>query len=203
MQIKTLVVGPVETNCYIVINEQEHACVLVDPGDESNAILDYVESQSLKVSAILLTHGHFDHVNGVPAIVEETNAVVYMHRLDDASERHSPYFPLALPANGRYYSEGDIINEAGLSFSVLETPGHTPGSVSLICEDALFTGDTLFCGSCGRTDLEGGDSDTELKSLKKLCAIEGEYDVFPGHMDQTTLFREKNFNPYCRMAQNS
>ena len=96
--------------------------------------------------------------------------------------------------------EGDVVELDSLRFEVFSTPGHTPGGVSLRCQDALFTGDTLFCGSCGRTDFPGGDMDQQLLSLKKLCLLEGDYEVYPGHMDQTTLERERQFNYYCRMA---
>ena len=106
-----------------------------------------------------------------------------------------------LPEGGRYYDDGDVLRFAGLSFEILATPGHTPGGVSIICEDALFTGDTLFRGSCGRTDLPGGDMDEELRSLKKLCDLPGDYEVYPGHMDSSSLERERNFNYYCREAK--
>ena len=150
--------------------------------------------------AVLVTHGHFDHVGAVSAVAEETGAAVYMNKKDDASVRQSFHFPFALPAGGKYYQDGDQITEAGLVFHVMETPGHTPGSVCLRVEDALFTGDTLFRGSCGRTDLDGGDMDAMMHSLKKICRLEGDYEVYPGHMEATSLLRERLFNYYCRRA---
>jgi glyoxylase-like metal-dependent hydrolase (beta-lactamase superfamily II) len=137
-------------------------------------------------------------VNGV---AEETGATVYMNKKDDQRNANGNFMlPYTLPDNGVYYDEGDVIELDSLKFEVFATPGHTPGGVTLRCEDALFTGDTLFQGSCGRTDLPGGDMNEELRSLKKICQLEGDYEVYPGHMDSSTLERERQFNYYCRMA---
>ncbi len=202
MLIKTFSVGQFETNCYIVSDEDSLECAVIDPGDESNTILDYLESNHLKCRVILLTHGHFDHIGAVLPVSEETGAPVYVHEKDDARNSLDNRFAFHLPENGFYYKEGDTVQVGSLRFEVLETPGHTPGSVTLRCGDALFTGDTLFKGSCGRTDLPGGDMVQELDSLKKLCALEGDYEVYPGHMDASTLERERMFNYYCRAAMN-
>ena len=203
MLIKTIPVGQLETNCYVVTDEKTLDCAVIDPGDESNTILDYLEEHRLHCRAIFLTHGHYDHVGAVEAVAEETGATVYMSRLDDAEERRDPHFPFHLPDGGEYYGDGDSVEIAGLRFEVLGTPGHTPGGVTLRCGDALFTGDTLFRGSCGRTDLPGGDMDEELRSLRKICALEGDYEVYPGHMDPSSLARERLFNYYCRAAMNA
>ena len=200
MLIKTLPVGDLETNCYIVTNEQTLESVVIDPGDESNTILDYLEDNHLTCKAIFLTHGHYDHVGAVSALQEETGAPVYMNAKDDAKNMHSFHFPFSLPENGKSFDDGDVVEAAGLTFHILATPGHTPGSVVIRVEDALFTGDTLFRGSCGRTDLDGGNMDDMLQSLKKICALEGDYEVYPGHMDCSSLIRERNFNYYCRAA---
>ena len=202
MLIKTLPVGQLETNCYVVSDEDTLACAVIDPGDESNTILNYLEDNRLKCRAIFLTHGHFDHVGAVEAVMEETGATVYMHEKDDIRSGAPSRYAFSLPEGGVYYKDGDKIQVGGLCFEVLETPGHTPGGVTLRCENALFTGDTLFKGSCGRTDLPGGDMVQELDSLKKICALPGEYEVYPGHMDPSTLERERMFNYYCRAAMN-
>ena len=199
MLIKTLPVGQLETNCYVVTDERSLLCAVIDPGDESNTILDYLEDNRLRCEAILLTHGHYDHVGAVAAVAEETGATVYMCRRDDLGGR-DPRMPLTLPAGGEYIDEGDAIELGALRFEVLATPGHTPGGLSFRCGEALFTGDTLFRGSCGRTDLPGGDMDEQLRSLKKLCALPGDYEVYPGHMDPSTLDRERALNYYCRLA---
>ena len=198
MLIKTLPVGDLETNCYLVTNEKTLESVVIDPGDESNTILDYLESNHLSCKAIFLTHGHYDHVGAVDAVQEETGSTVYMNAKDDAKNMHSFHFPFTLPENGRYYDDGDVLTIAGIDFTILSTPGHTPGSVVIKAEDALFTGDTLFRGSCGRTDLDGGNMEDMLQSLKKICSLEGDYEIYPGHMDCSSLIRERNFNYYCR-----
>ena len=200
MLIKTLPVGDLETNCYVVTNEKTLECVVIDPGDESNTILDYLESNHLTCKAIFLTHGHYDHVGAVEAVQEETGATVYMNAKDDAKNMQSFHFPFTLPENGRTYDDGDVVSAAGIDFSILSTPGHTPGSVVIRAEDALFTGDTLFRGSCGRTDLDGGSMEEMLQSLRKICSLEGDYEVYPGHMDCSSLIRERSFNYYCRAA---
>ena len=202
MLIKTLPVGQLEANCYVVTDEKTLCCALIDPGDESNTILDYLEDNHLQCKAIFLTHGHFDHVGAVSAVAEETGATVYMHRGDDRGGRDD-HFPFTLPDGGEYIDEGDAVELPGLRFEVLATAGHSPGSICLVCGNALFTGDTLFRGSCGRVDPEGGCPDDELRSLKKLCALPGDYEVYPGHMDATTLERERALNYYCRLAMQS
>lgn len=200
MNIKTIPVGQLETNCYVVVNEETLACVVIDPGDESNAIMDYIESNRLRCEAIMLTHGHFDHVGAVNEILEQTGCALYINPRDEGYEVGKSGMKFKMPEGGKYYDDGDIIVEAGLEFKVLATPGHTPGSVCLICGDALFTGDTLFRGSCGRTDLPGGSMREEMRSLKKICQLEGDYEVYPGHMDSSSLERERRFNHYCREA---
>ena len=200
MNIKTIPVGQLETNCYVVVNEETLACVVIDPGDESNAIMDYIESNRLRCEAIMLTHGHFDHVGAVNEILEQTGCALYINPRDEGYEVGKSGMKFKMPEGGKYYDDGDIIVEAGLEFKVLATPGHTPGSVCLICGGALFTGDTLFRGSCGRADLPGGSMREEMRSLKKICQLEGDFEVYPGHMDSSSLERERRFNHYCREA---
>ena len=200
MLIKTLPVGQYETNCYVVTNENSLECVLIDPGDESNTIMDYLESNHLKCRAIMLTHGHFDHTGAVEAVMEQTGAPVYMNANDDIRKGATVFSGFKMPEGGRYYGDGDKIEVAGLCFEIMATPGHTPGGVTIRCENALFTGDTLFCGSCGRVDMPGGDMQVELESLRRICSLPGDYEVYPGHMNSTTLERERMFNYYCRAA---
>lgn len=200
MLIKTLPVGQLETNCYVVTDENALVCAVIDPGDESNTILDYIEDNKLSCKAILITHAHFDHVSAVNAMLEATGAELYMCEKDlelaktGASGRFTP------PENTHFYNDGDEVKVAGLTFKVMETPGHTPGGVTLICGDALFTGDTLFRGSCGRTDLPGGDMRAELRSLKRIASLEGDYEVYPGHAESSMLSIEREHNPYVRHA---
>ena len=200
MLIKTIPVGHLETNCYIVTNEETLDCVVIDPGDESNTILDYIEDNRLKCKAILITHGHYDHTGAADTVAEETGARVYMNKADDKRVMNSHSFIYALPDSGIYFTDGDVIRAAGMDFEIMATPGHSQGSVTIRCGNALFTGDTLFKGSCGRTDLDGGDTETILHSLKRLCSLEGDFEVYPGHMESSTLIREKMLNYYCRLA---
>lgn len=193
MLIKGIEVGNLETNCYIVTDESTLDCAIIDPGDESNTILDYVESNNLHPVAIMLTHGHFDHINAAEAIAEELDIPVWINEKDtDASGKYNPWKYQG--KNPRLYKEGDVLKVGELGFLVIETPGHSAGSVTLLCGDAMFCGDTLFRGGCGRTDLEGGNMQQLLESLKRLSGISKNYEVYPGHGEYTTLDREKRFN---------
>ena len=200
MLIKTLPVGMLETNCYIVTDEESKKCAIIDPGAESSVILDYIESNKLIPVAVFLTHGHYDHHMALDAVLEETGIAAYVHESEvDRSGQGGRH---VLKDNGKlsFYSEGDVIKVGDLEFKVLSTPGHSKGSVTLMCEDALFTGDTLFRCECGRTDLEGGCEDTMMKSLKRLSQLDGDYEVYPGHADASNLSYERNFNRYMRYA---
>ena len=194
MQILTMPVGLYQTNCYMVWGEGDK-CVLIDPGYMPAELLAQVQSQGKKLEAILLTHGHFDHVGAVRDIVAETDCKVYICDLETA-------LPEGLTAGKLYYThsynDGDQVEAAGLTFKVLHTPGHTPGGVCLVCEDVIFSGDTLFASSIGRTDFPGGSYDTLKKSLQKLTALSGDFRVFPGHGEDTTLDFERKTNPYMR-----
>ena len=200
MLIKTLPVGQLETNCYIIIDEQTQRCVIIDPGAESNTILDYIESNNLIAHAIMLTHGHFDHRMAFQAVLDETKAHAYIHELEIASQGDDLNYKLEDNGKMIFYSEGDVIKFGGLEIHVMETPGHTPGSVTLRCEEALFTGDTLFRDGCGRTDL-GGSMEDMLLSLKRLYDLKGEFEVYPGHAGATSLERERRFNHYMKTAK--
>ncbi len=199
MLIKSFELGQLITNCYIVTDENTLECAIIDPGAHASVILNYLEENKLKAKAILITHGHFDHTTAAENVSKGTGAPIYVNQKDCMRGEHSSMHYRA-PEGVKYYAEGDEINISGLKFKVLETPGHSPGSVTLMCEDALFTGDTLFQDSCGRTDLEGGNMQTLLASLKKLYNLEGDFDVYPGHAGSTTLERERRFNYYMQRA---
>ena len=193
LQIHTLPLGDYQTNCYILHQEGNRDCVVIDPGYEPEIILSYLSEKGLTLQAILLTHGHFDHVGAVRELAAQTDCRVYINPKDLS-------MPPMLTAGPLYYTntygEGDLLDIAGISFRVLETPGHTPGSVCLITENNIFSGDTLFCGSCGRTDLPGGDYRAMKESLKRLASIREDYSVYPGHGSNTTLAWEQKTNPY-------
>ena len=193
LQIHTLPLGDYQTNCYLLCEDSR--CVIVDPGYEPETVLAFLKAKGLTAEAILLTHGHFDHVGGVKAIAAELDCPVYLHKAELS-------MPPMMTAGTLYYThtydEGDTLSLAGLTIRVLHTPGHTPGSVCLICENVLISGDTLFAGSCGRTDLPCGNWTTIRQSLQRLAALEEDYTVYPGHGESTTLSREKRYNPYLR-----
>ena len=193
MNIHTLTLGDYRTNTYILQNGSR--CAVIDPGYEPETVLSFLRQKALTVDAILLTHGHFDHVGAVRALAAETDCKVYLHEAELS-------MPPMMTAGPLYYTdtygEGDTAAAAGLAVHVLHTPGHTPGSVCLIAEDTMFSGDTLFAGSCGRTDLPGGSWQDILRSLKRLSKLEKDYTVLPGHGESTSLAREKRYNPYMK-----
>ena len=195
INIRTLPLGAYQTNCYLVWGDDSPSCVVIDPGYEPETVLSEVRKLGKTLAAILLTHGHFDHVGGVREIAMDVECPVYLCEQDLS-------MPQAITAGPLYYTnlygEGDFVELAGLSFKVLHTPGHTPGSVCLMCENVLFSGDTLFWGSCGRTDLPGGNWAAIVKSLKRLADLPGDYNVYPGHGNTTKLSFERKMNPYMR-----
>lgn len=199
MLIKTLPLGHMEANCYVVTDENTLECAVIDPGDEFNTVMDYLEETKLTVRAIFLTHGHFDHTGAAAALHEETGAPIFIHKADFTD--HPDSFRFMGPKDTRFWSDGDTVDVGALRFRVLETPGHSPGSVTLKCQDALFTGDTLFAGACGRTDLPGGSLEKLMMSLRRLADMPGDYEVYPGHMDPTILDVEKATNYYMRYAK--
>ena len=200
MLIKTLPVGQLETNCYVVTDEDSLDCAVIDPGDESGTILDYLEDNKLHCRAVLLTHAHFDHVGAANALLEATGARLYMCEKELELVKGRASGRLKGPEEVENYRDGGIGEGGGLRFEVMETPGHTPGGVTLRCGEALFTGDTLFRGSCGRTDFAGGDMRQELRSLKRIAELPGDYEVYPGHAESSMLSIEREHNPYVRHA---
>ena len=180
MKIDSIQVGPIMTNCYLLCDDAAGVCCVIDPGDEPARVEQMVQRSGCELRYILLTHGHFDHCTG--------------------SEMQFARLP---EKNQRYYKDGDTLTLGALTISVLETPGHTPGSVCLLVGDVMFAGDTLFRGSCGRTDFPGGDYRAMLRSLGRLGKLEGNYQVYPGHEQPTNLDFERRFNPYMQqgMAQ--
>lgn len=201
MLIKSLTLGHIQTNCYIVTDENTLECAIIDPGAESNTIMDYLEENKLKCRYILLTHGHFDHTGAVEEVMRQTGATVCMHKKDVRRTIAELGFRYSPPKGTVFIKEGDKINVGSLVFEVIETPGHSEGGLTFRCEDALFTGDTLFRDSCGRTDLPGCNGADMMKSLKKLRDLPGDYEVYPGHMEATSLERERRYNCFMQQAE--
>ena len=201
MIFKHLTVPPIGTNCYIFGDAASERCAIVDPGEDAAGILAAVEELGLTVSAIFLTHGHYDHVGALPELRRALPDVpVYLHPADKAA-RDGALIPDPGPTED--YGDGDRILVGGLTVEVLHTPGHTPGGVCLKVGDTLFTGDTLFRGSMGRTDLPGGSYSQLMASLKTLADLPGDYKVYPGHEGPSTLEGERQTNYYMREAMES
>ena len=201
MKIRCIPVGALQTNCYLAWQEGSHTCVVIDPGDEAQSLLALIRAENLSVEAVFLTHGHFDHVGAAVALVKETGCTLWVHQKDwtmPAGYGIAQLFPLAnrdaCPAS--FYCHGQTVNAAGLTFTVWETPGHTWGSVCLLTENALFSGDTLFAGSIGRTDFPGSSVEAMRASLGFLKEQTGDYTVYPGHGEATDLAYEKAHNPF-------
>ena len=201
MKVSVMQVGPIGTNCYFLQDEESGLLAIIDPGDDWERILHQVKKAEGEVKYILLTHGHYDHATAVPDLVKALPGVqVYIHQAD-ANGAGSQLFPLAAQVKDlNNYDEGDTLTLGSLTIEVLHTPGHSKGSVTLKVGDVLFTGDTLFCGSCGRTDLRGGSYEKIMESLKRLGELEGDFHVCPGHDRTSTLERERKYNPFLLEA---
>ncbi len=207
-EIYTLPLGSMGTNCYIIATENKNA-VAVDIGDDFPKFKKFIEDRGLNLKKILLTHSHFDHVLGTEEARKTYDAEVFVHELDSwkLNDEEGCFCGLKY---GMHFNpvtkfteikDSDTITQDELTFKVLHTPGHSAGSVCYICDDVIFSGDTLFCGSMGRTDFEDGSSEDILKSLKKLANLKGNYKVYPGHFQNTMLEAERKNNPYMKMAQ--
>jgi hydroxyacylglutathione hydrolase len=198
MIIETIVVGPLESNCFIIANENTKEALLIDPGDEPDRILELIAENNYKIKYIVCTHAHFDHVSALPEIKKETNAKIVIHRDELDIYKHTRDLAASwgyeldhLPDPDIFVSEGDTLKIGDLKFEILHTPGHSPGGICLYGKGILVAGDTLFAGSVGRTDLYGGDIEKLKISFKRLIALPDEVKVLPGHGPETTIRNEK------------
>jgi len=206
MNVETLAIGAFETNCYVASGAAQEA-IVIDPGDNADTIVAFLKARRLTVAAYLLTHGHVDHVSAVAAVCQSLPAPVYLHSADlawafDNVNQMLPFYPAPTPpaAPGRPLADKERRTDAGLPYEVISTPGHSPGSVCFFFaeEHVLFSGDTLFAESVGRTDLPGGDSRALAASLTRLAKLDGSTRIYPGHGPATDMAREKKHNFFLR-----
>lgn len=204
MNIETIIVGPIQVNCFILTCPVSNQSAIVDPGDDAEDILKTIRSASLDLKYILLTHGHFDHIGAVSTVKATTGAAVLMHKADEflveSASVQARAFGLPAPnsfAVDHYVDDGDTISVGQLNASVITTPGHSPGGVCFKFDNDIFAGDTLFYGGIGRTDLPGGNYHQLIASIKnKLFTLPDDMRVFCGHGPSTTIGREKKYNPF-------
>jgi len=202
--ITTLVVGPLQVNCYLVACPASRDALVIDPGDEGERIAAAVRTAGWRVVGIVNTHGHFDHVGANQTLVDATGAVLLIHERDlpllQKAQLHAQVYGLRAapsPAPDRLLQDGDQVAFGTLSCEVIHLPGHSPGGIALHCGDHLFCGDVLFAGSIGRTDLPGGDHRTLVEGIRaRLWPLPGETIVHPGHGPDTTIARERLSNPF-------
>ncbi len=202
MLIEKLVVGAFEANCYILYGDAGNSCLVIDPGDESGRILNRLNALNLKAEAVILSHGHPDHILAAPELKKETGASIMMHQGDSdlVNDKTLAYMlgmkEMASIQPDRLLEDGQVVEAAGFKVQVIYTPGHSRGSICLLHEDKLFSGDLLFCGGVGRFDLPGGNDKELRKSLDKIVKLPPETKVYPGHGPETTIEAEYRGNFY-------
>jgi hydroxyacylglutathione hydrolase len=205
MEIEKIIVGSLEVNCYVISDSGSSEALIIDPGDEPEKIIGYIDAKALKPKYILFTHAHYDHVCAVKELHDRYKSVLVMHE----DEIHTygmtarfcvslGYEPEDFPYSQKTVKDGDVITIGRYDFKIIHTPGHTPGSICISTGNVLFTGDTLFRAAAGRTDLQGGDFGVLLSSLKRLMLLPGNTKVFCGHKDDTSIGEELVINPFVR-----
>ncbi|MEO2507205.1 MBL fold metallo-hydrolase [Clostridium paraputrificum] len=197
MIIKAIPAGIYDANCYIVMDEKTKDAVVLDPGGDGEILERAIKDMGANVKSILLTHGHMDHVGGVEYLSDKLNVPFYISKIDEEyMEKDNYVFGSIRNANG-YLEDGNDLSFGSLNIKVIATPGHTKGGLCFLIEDKLFTGDTLFQGSIGRTDFIGGSFPEIINSIKtKLLPLGDEIEVYPGHGPKSSIGYEKGYNMY-------
>jgi len=210
MNIHCIALGAYQTNSYVVSNSEEAAdCVIVDAGFDANELLSYLQGNQLQPQALLLTHGHVDHIAGVSLLCQAFPSMAVMVYCDEVKMLADPANnlsamtgqPISIESGSRVLQDNETVKQAGIELTVIHTPGHTPGGICLYCQDegSLFAGDTLFAESVGRTDFPGGSMTQLVESIKtRLLMLPDETRVYPGHGPETTIGHEKQFNPFVK-----
>jgi glyoxylase-like metal-dependent hydrolase (beta-lactamase superfamily II) len=203
MLVHTITVGPFFENCFLVADEKTKEAWIIDPGAEASRIRAEIQRLGLEPSKILLTHAHGDHIGAVEELRKHYNVPVFIHEKDhplliSAEENLSAAFGMPISAGKAdgFLKGGDKLKLGGLSFEVIETPGHTPGGITIYGEKTAFTGDALFAGSIGRYDFPHSDGEVLLQSLKRLLELPDDTAVYSGHGPATTIGRERETNPF-------
>jgi hydroxyacylglutathione hydrolase len=203
MKIETIPVGQLDTNCFVVSDEETREAIIIDPGDDPERLRTYIDAYGLKPAYLIFTHGHYDHVCAVRELKELYQAMIVMHEAEDKTYEDTKKLCMSwgydeedFPQPDLLVKEGDEIRLGKTSFAIMHTPGHTPGGICLYGDGVLFTGDTLFRSSAGRTDLPGGDRGHLLASLKRLMQLPPSTRVCCGHEEETTIGLEIRTNPF-------
>ncbi len=206
--LETIVVGALDVNCYIIGCEAHGKAAVIDPGDSPKTILNFINSKGFKIACIINTHAHADHVGANGKIKEASGAPLLIHKGDsdfltsESSKEMAAFYGVSpSPKADRLLSEGDTIEICpDISFKVIHTPGHSPGGICLLYNNILFTGDTLFSGSVGRSDLPGGSHSSLISSIKnKLMILDNSVKIYPGHGPSSTIGEEKKYNPFIKI----
>ncbi len=202
MKIHTLISGMLKNNTYIIADEQTNEAAIIDPGWRNKKLPKFIDEHDYNYKYIFLTHGHFDHAVDTHIIHKRTGAKIVIHESEapalygDFLAGYSNSFEKCFPE--REVKGGEVFSIGNEEIKVLHTPGHSPGSICLVCGNMIFSGDTLFEHNIGRTDFENGSYEDIVKSIKTLYSLDGNFDVYPGHMEKTTLAEERKNNPYVK-----
>lgn len=197
MFIKVIPAGPLQTNCYLVMDDETKEAIVIDPGQDPNLIIREIEKLNCIVKSILLTHAHLDHDGGVVEVKDKYNVPVYMHKEEEKYMNLDNFVYGKLPKIYEFIEDGHILKVGNKDIKCIHTPGHTKGGICFLIEDKLFSGDTLFQGSIGRADFIGGDFNELIKSInEKLLILENNVEVYPGHGPKSTIIFEKMRNPF-------